>query len=77
MADDAEPDFSSLPLVERAVHKMWKVRKEAYEEAAKCVLYRYHTSADVFPSPTRTSANQLVDSLLYPQMRPTLALHRG
>ncbi|RYP76824.1 hypothetical protein DL771_001560 [Monosporascus sp. 5C6A] len=30
-----EPDYSSLPLTERWVHKVWKVRKQAYEEAAK------------------------------------------
>ncbi|KAF8533066.1 armadillo-type protein [Trichophaea hybrida] len=34
MADE-EPDYSSLPLVDRAVHKLWKVRKEAYEAATK------------------------------------------
>lgn len=34
MAEQQE-DFSSLPLTERATHKLWKVRKEAYEEAAK------------------------------------------
>ncbi|KAK0648222.1 armadillo-type protein [Cercophora newfieldiana] len=33
MAD--EEDFSSLPLTDRWVHKVWKVRKEAYEDAAK------------------------------------------
>ncbi|KAI0833989.1 armadillo-type protein [Hypoxylon sp. FL0890] len=32
---DGEPDYSSLPLTERWVHKVWKVRKQAYEEAAK------------------------------------------
>ncbi|KAI1433994.1 ARM repeat-containing protein [Xylaria sp. CBS 124048] len=32
---DGEPDYSSLPLTERWVHKVWKVRKEAYESAAK------------------------------------------
>ncbi|KAI0376237.1 armadillo-type protein [Hypomontagnella monticulosa] len=32
---DGEPDYSSLPLSERWVHKVWKVRKEAYEDAAK------------------------------------------
>ncbi|KAI2622287.1 ARM repeat-containing protein [Xylaria nigripes] len=32
---DGEPDYSSLPLTERWVHKVWKVRKEAYEETAK------------------------------------------
>lgn len=37
MAEE-EPDFSHLPLVERAVHKQWKVRKEAYEAATKLVL---------------------------------------
>ncbi|KAG7284736.1 hypothetical protein NEMBOFW57_009346 [Staphylotrichum longicolle] len=30
-----EEDFSSLPLVDRWVHKVWKVRKQAYEEAAQ------------------------------------------
>ncbi|KAK3312987.1 armadillo-type protein [Apodospora peruviana] len=30
-----EEDFSSLPLTDRWVHKVWKVRKQAYEEAAK------------------------------------------
>ncbi|KAI1636618.1 armadillo-type protein [Biscogniauxia mediterranea] len=32
---DGEPDYSSLPLTERWVHKVWKVRKQAYEEASK------------------------------------------
>jgi hypothetical protein len=32
---DQEEDFSALPLTERFVHKNWKVRKEAYEAAAK------------------------------------------
>jgi protein STU2 len=32
---DQEEDYSSLPLTERWVHKNWKVRKEAYEAAAK------------------------------------------
>jgi protein STU2 len=32
---DQEEDFSSLPLTDRWVHKNWKVRKEAYEAAAK------------------------------------------
>ncbi|KAB5585665.1 armadillo-type protein [Coniochaeta sp. 2T2.1] len=30
-----EEDFSALPLTDRWVHKIWKVRKGAYEEAAK------------------------------------------
>ncbi|KAK0724971.1 armadillo-type protein [Lasiosphaeris hirsuta] len=30
-----EEDFSSLPLTDRWIHKVWKVRKAAYEEAAK------------------------------------------
>lgn len=30
-----EEDFSSLPLIDRWTHKNWKVRKEAYEAAAK------------------------------------------
>ncbi|KAF9878356.1 spindle pole body [Colletotrichum karsti] len=30
-----EEDFSSLPLSDRFVHKVWKVRKQAYEDAAK------------------------------------------
>ncbi|KAI2601807.1 armadillo-type protein [Hypoxylon sp. NC1633] len=32
---EGEPDFSSLPLTDRWVHKVWKVRKQAYEDAAK------------------------------------------
>ncbi|QGA16210.1 hypothetical protein EYB26_003877 [Talaromyces marneffei] len=32
---DAEEDFSSLPLQDRFTHKVWKVRKEGYEDAAK------------------------------------------
>ncbi|KAI1733909.1 armadillo-type protein [Xylaria scruposa] len=32
---DGEPDYSSLPLTERWVHKVWKVRKQAYEDAIK------------------------------------------
>lgn len=32
---EQEEDFSSLPLSERFVHKIWKVRKDAYEAAAK------------------------------------------
>ncbi|KAH7083188.1 armadillo-type protein [Paraphoma chrysanthemicola] len=32
---DQEEDFSSLPLPDRFIHKNWKVRKEAYEAAAK------------------------------------------
>ncbi|KAK0661711.1 armadillo-type protein [Cercophora samala] len=32
---DGEEDFSSLPLTDRWVHKVWKVRKQAYEEAAQ------------------------------------------
>ncbi|KAL2262879.1 hypothetical protein VTK26DRAFT_9143 [Humicola hyalothermophila] len=30
-----EEDYSSLPLTDRWVHKVWKVRKQAYEEAAR------------------------------------------
>lgn len=30
-----EEDFSSLPLTDRWVHKVWKVRKQAYEDATK------------------------------------------
>lgn len=30
-----EEDFSSLPLTDRWVHKIWKVRKQAYEDAKK------------------------------------------
>ncbi|KAF6013308.1 hypothetical protein HII12_002023 [Brettanomyces bruxellensis] len=29
---EEEPDYSSLPLEERLIHKVWKVRKEAYTE---------------------------------------------
>lgn len=32
---DQEEDFSSIPLSDRFTHKVWKVRKGAYEEAAK------------------------------------------
>lgn len=32
---EQEEDFSSLALTDRWVHKNWKVRKQAYEEAAK------------------------------------------
>ncbi|KAM3065881.1 hypothetical protein ACMFMG_009894 [Clarireedia jacksonii] len=32
---EQEEDFSSLPLPDRFVHKIWKVRKGAYEDAAK------------------------------------------
>lgn len=32
---EAEEDFSSLPLPDRFQHKVWKVRKQAYEDAAK------------------------------------------
>ncbi|KAG5979748.1 hypothetical protein E4U55_004808 [Claviceps digitariae] len=32
---DQEEDFSSLPLSDRFTHKNWKVRKAAYEDAAK------------------------------------------
>lgn len=32
---EAEEDFSSLPLSDRFSHKVWKVRKAAYEDAAK------------------------------------------
>ncbi|KAI1343727.1 ARM repeat-containing protein [Xylariaceae sp. FL0016] len=32
---EGEPDYSSLPLTDRWVHKQWKVRKGAYEEAVK------------------------------------------
>ncbi|OKL61602.1 hypothetical protein UA08_03774 [Talaromyces atroroseus] len=32
---DGEEDFSSLPLADRFSHKVWKVRKEGYEDAVK------------------------------------------
>ncbi|KAI9889661.1 MAG: Microtubule-associated protein, microtubule dynamics during spindle orientation [Vezdaea aestivalis] len=32
---EKEEDFKSLPLSDRFTHKVWKVRKEAYEDAAK------------------------------------------
>ncbi|KAI9788351.1 MAG: Microtubule-associated protein, microtubule dynamics during spindle orientation [Peltula sp. TS41687] len=35
MADQEQTDYSALPLLDRFVHKVWKVRKEAYEEAAR------------------------------------------
>lgn len=31
---ETEVDYSSLPLTDRWVHKVWKVRKQAYEDAA-------------------------------------------
>ncbi|KAJ2904356.1 hypothetical protein MKZ38_008272 [Zalerion maritima] len=31
---DQEEDFSSLPITDRFTHKIWKVRKQAYEDAA-------------------------------------------
>ncbi|KAL2752436.1 hypothetical protein ACRALDRAFT_1044499 [Sodiomyces alcalophilus JCM 7366] len=43
-----EPDFSSLPLTDRWVHKVWKVRKEAYEDAAKQFAATPDEHADVF-----------------------------
>ena len=35
MADGQEEDFAQLPLPDRFTHKIWKVRKEGYEAAAK------------------------------------------
>ncbi|CAG8981394.1 hypothetical protein HYALB_00009606, partial [Hymenoscyphus albidus] len=35
MADAPEEDFSSLPLPDRFQHKLWKVRKDGYVDAAK------------------------------------------
>ncbi|KAK6332720.1 Microtubule-associated protein, microtubule dynamics during spindle orientation [Orbilia brochopaga] len=32
---DQEEDYSSLPLTDRATHKVWKVRKQAYEDITK------------------------------------------
>ncbi|KAK6330139.1 Microtubule-associated protein, microtubule dynamics during spindle orientation [Orbilia blumenaviensis] len=32
---DAEEDYSSLPLTDRVTHKIWKVRKQAYEDTTK------------------------------------------
>ena len=32
---DQEEDYSSQPLPDRWIHKVWKVRKQAYEDAAK------------------------------------------
>ncbi|KAI9786339.1 MAG: Microtubule-associated protein, microtubule dynamics during spindle orientation [Candelina submexicana] len=32
---DQEEDYSALPLTDRFGHKVWKVRKQAYEDAAK------------------------------------------
>lgn len=39
-----EEDFSALPLPDRFVHKVWKVRKAAYEEAAKA----FETTGDEY-----------------------------
>ncbi|KAI3391899.1 hypothetical protein diail_6639 [Diaporthe ilicicola] len=41
---DGEEDYSSLPLTDRWVHKIWKVRKGAYEEATK----QFEISADEY-----------------------------
>ncbi|KAK9424482.1 putative TOG domain-containing protein [Seiridium unicorne] len=41
---EGEPDYSSLPLTDRWVHKVWKVRKSAYEEAAK----QFETTPDEY-----------------------------
>ncbi|KAK7707153.1 hypothetical protein SLS64_007363 [Diaporthe eres] len=41
---DGEEDYSSLPLTDRWVHKIWKVRKAAYEEATK----QFEVSADEY-----------------------------
>ncbi|KAG4301746.1 hypothetical protein PCANB_001659 [Pneumocystis canis] len=35
MIEQQEEDYSSLPLLERAVHKIWKVRLGAYEEMSR------------------------------------------
>ncbi|RMZ91643.1 hypothetical protein DV736_g1138, partial [Chaetothyriales sp. CBS 134916] len=48
MAEQQEDDFSSLPLEERFVHKAWKVRKEAYEAAAKEFALSADESAPIF-----------------------------
>ncbi|KAK6342598.1 Microtubule-associated protein, microtubule dynamics during spindle orientation [Orbilia javanica] len=32
---DPEEDYSSLPLADRVTHKIWKVRKQAYEDTTK------------------------------------------
>ncbi|KAK6503925.1 Microtubule-associated protein, microtubule dynamics during spindle orientation [Arthrobotrys conoides] len=32
---DSEEDYSSLPLADRVTHKIWKVRKQAYEDTTK------------------------------------------
>ncbi|KAG8164256.1 hypothetical protein KVR01_006174 [Diaporthe batatas] len=41
---DGEEDYSSLPITDRWVHKIWKVRKGAYEEALK----QFEVSADEY-----------------------------
>ncbi|KAK6461254.1 armadillo-type protein [Scheffersomyces coipomensis] len=53
-----EPDYSSLPLEERLVHKVWKVRLEAYEEITRefqnsrnendSVFQPFHNKPEVF-----------------------------
>jgi protein STU2 len=47
-----EEDFSSLPLTDRWVHKLWKVRKEAYEAGARAF--------DVAPSESDPTVRQFV-----------------
>lgn len=72
MADDPE-DFTKLPLVDRAVHKLWKVRKEAYEAATKSVLPLLSTRN---PSSTEIT-DPCLESLRLPPMSRLHALHHG
>ncbi|RMZ82535.1 hypothetical protein DV737_g2014, partial [Chaetothyriales sp. CBS 132003] len=48
MAEQQEEDVGSLPLEERFVHKAWKVRKEAYEAAAREFAASPDEAAPVF-----------------------------
>ncbi|CRG87764.1 Spindle pole body component alp14 [Talaromyces islandicus] len=45
---EAEEDFSSLPLPDRFTHKVWKVRKEGYEDSVKEFEKTPDESAPVF-----------------------------
>ncbi|MCJ1442254.1 MAG: Microtubule-associated protein, microtubule dynamics during spindle orientation [Stictis urceolatum] len=45
---DQEEDFSQLPLPDRFTHKVWKVRKEGYEAAAKEFEQAEDASSPVF-----------------------------
>ncbi|KAK6198560.1 armadillo-type protein [Scheffersomyces amazonensis] len=43
-----EPDYSSLPLDQRLVHKVWKVRLEAYDELSKLFENSRNENDEIF-----------------------------